>query len=128
MSEEENAEGKGNGGQSKEGPQIRDRLNLFLRLTGAGVIVGLVGFAVLDFLGDARTLIFFIPVIPAITGLACALLVRTNTSGGNYSASNLAARMTTILTWSTGCALALALAMLVLFVFFVALIESLGLN
>ncbi len=106
-------------------PQNRDRLKLLFGLTCAALIVGIVGLAaVTELVGyrDARMRLFFIPVIPGITGLALALLVRKYKSGGPRVAIRFTAAMTTVMAMFTGCASALALAALLLFVLFTAAI------
>ena len=116
-------------GSSAERTHVRDRLKLLFGLTCCALIVGIVGLAaVTELVGyrDARTRLFFIPVIPGITGLAIALLVRKYKSGGDTFAIRFAAAMTTVMAMFTGCASALALAALLLFVLFTAAICTSG--
>ena len=112
---------------SAEPSQVRDHLKLLFGLTCVALIVGIVGLlAVTELVGyrDARTRLFFIPVIPGMEGLAVSLFVRKyrTQSGGESVAIRFTAAMTTVMAMFTGCASALALAALLLFVLFTAAI------
>lgn len=106
-----------------------NRLNLLLLLTGAAVVVGLVGLvAVTELVGyrDVRTWLFFAPVIPGVAGLACAAWIKKDRVGTEGGVSRFATALSTVMAWFTGCGTALALAALLLFVLFVAAICASG--
>ena len=101
--------------------RFRNRLNLLLGVTGAAVVIGLAGVATVAGLveyRDARTWFFFLPVIPGVVGLACTIWAGKYRCGGDSVAVRFAATITTVMAWITGCASAVALAVLLLVVLF----------
>ena len=108
---------------------VRNRLILLLLGTGAAAVVGLVGLVAVTKLvgyGDDRAWLFFVPVIPGVTGLVCAAWMRKDSSSGKAVCSHILLTMTRVMSWLTGCSTALSMTVLLLFVLFVAAICASG--
>ena len=113
---------------SAEPSQVRDHLKLLFGLTCVALIVGIVGLLAVTGVGGVQrrpdAALFHTGDSGQWQGWPVSLFVRKyrTQSGGESVAIRFTAAMTTVMAMFTGCASALALAALLLFVLFTAAI------